>query len=167
MRGFILGAVTVLVIIFVGGYLFITNGGVRMETTAKPLPLEETVAGMALRASIANAGDTKDPLPMNDETLLAGAQVYQDHCAVCHGNPGGRTSAISKEMFPPPPQLFGEEGITDDPEGVTYWVVTHGIRLSGMPGFQSTLSDAQRWQVTLLDAHANKLPPAVLKTLSR
>lgn len=51
--------------------------------------------------------------------------------------------------------------VTDDPEGVTYWKVTHGIRLSGMPGFESTLSDSQRWQVTMLMAHADKVSPAV------
>ena len=51
--------------------------------------------------------------------------------------------------------------VTDDPEGVTHWKVTHGIRLSGMPGFGSTLSDTQRWQLTMLVAHAGKLSPAV------
>jgi mono/diheme cytochrome c family protein len=56
--------------------------------------------------------------------------------------------------------------MTDDPEGVTFWIATHGIRLSGMPGFASTLSDEQRWQVTMLLAHADKLPPAVQSALS-
>ena len=47
------------------------------------------------------------------------------------------------------------------PEGVTYWKLTHGIRLSGMPGFADTLSDTQRWQVTMLVAHADKISPTV------
>jgi mono/diheme cytochrome c family protein len=69
-------------------------------------------------------------------------------------------------MFPKPPQLFTpDEMVTDDPEGVTFWVVTHGIRLSGMPGFGATLSETERWQVTLLVAHADKLPPAVQAAL--
>jgi thiosulfate dehydrogenase len=51
--------------------------------------------------------------------------------------------------------------VTDDPEGSTYWKVTHGIRLSGMPAFAKTLSDTQRWQITMLVAHADKLSPAV------
>jgi thiosulfate dehydrogenase len=50
--------------------------------------------------------------------------------------------------------------VTDDPQGETYWKVTHGIRLSGMPGFGVILSDTQRWQVTMLVAHADKLPSA-------
>jgi mono/diheme cytochrome c family protein len=65
-------------------------------------------------------------------------------------------------MFPSPPQLFEEaDMVTDDPEGVTFWKVTNGIRLSGMPGFGGALSDTQRWQVTMLVAHAGKLSGAV------
>jgi len=133
-----------------------------MATTATPLPLEKTVAKMALRASIGNAGDQKNPLPFDDTNMLAGMNVYKEHCAVCHGVAGKPPTAMAKGMFPPPPQLLEKDGmVTDDPEGVTYWKVTHGIRLSGMPGFGSTLSDNQRWQVTMLAAHADKLPRAV------
>ena len=133
-----------------------------MATTASPLPLEKTVAKMALRASIGNAGDQKDPLPFDDDNMLAGVKAYKEHCAPCHGTPGQPRNAISKGMFPSPPQLFEkEEMVTDDPEGVTYWKLTHGIRLSGMPGFRDTLSDTQRWQLTMLVTHADKLSRAV------
>jgi len=55
--------------------------------------------------------------------------------------------------------------VTGDPEGVTYWKVTHGIRLSGMPGFGGALSDTTRWQLTMLVAHADKLSPTVQAAL--
>ena len=162
LRGFILGVVITILILALGGYLFVRGGGVSLATTAPPLPLEKTVAKMALRASIGNAQDRKDPLPIGDENMLAGVNAYKENCAVCHGAPGLPRTAISKGMFPPPPPIFEKEGmVTDDPEGVTYWKVTHGIRLSGMPGFADTLSDTQRWQVTMLVAHADKLSAAV------
>jgi mono/diheme cytochrome c family protein len=56
--------------------------------------------------------------------------------------------------------------VTDDPQGITYWKVTHGIRLSGMPGFGGALSDTQRWQVTMLVASADRLSPAVHAALA-
>ena len=168
LRWFILGIVITIAALVAGAYLFLKAGGVSMKTTAQPLPLEAAVAGMALRASLGNAAEQKDPLPLNDDNMLAGARVFKEHCAVCHGTPGRPATAISKGMFPKPPQLFENDGmVTDDPEGVTYWMVTHGIRLSGMPGFESTLSDTERWQVTMLVAHANKLSPAVQAALSR
>lgn len=138
-----------------------------METTATPLPFEESLAGLAIRASIGNAGSQKNPVPLNERNLLAGAQVFKENCAFCHSAPLAQQSAASKGMYPKPPQLFTpDEMVTDDPEGITFWIVTHGIRLSGMPGFGATLSDTERWQVTLLLAHADKLPPAVRSALS-
>jgi mono/diheme cytochrome c family protein len=159
MRGFVLGVVVTILALAVGGYMFVSGGGISLATTAPPLPMERKVAGMALHASIGDAVKQKDPLPLNDINMLAGANIYKENCAVCHGAPGRSATAISKGMFPPPPQLLeAKEMVTDDPEGETYWKVTHGIRLSGMPGFVSTLSDTQRWQVTMFVAHADKLP---------
>jgi mono/diheme cytochrome c family protein len=161
------GIVTAIVVIVAGVYLFVKGGGVSMETTAPPFPLERTLASLAIRASLGNAGAQKNPMPLNESNLLAGAQIFKQHCAICHGIPSGTPSAASKGMSPKPPQLFmPDEMVIDDPEGITFWVVTHGIRLSGMPGFGATLSDPERWQVTMLVAHADKLPSAVQTALS-
>jgi thiosulfate dehydrogenase len=167
LKWFVLGIVITLVVLAGGAYLFVKAGGISMETTAPPLRLEKTVADMALRASLGRAAGQKNPLRFNDATMLAAAQKYKQNCAVCHGTPGQPRTPISKGMFPDPPQLFEKQGmITDDPEGETFWKVTHGIRLSGMPGFGSTLSDTERWQVTTLVAHADKLSATVQAKLS-
>jgi mono/diheme cytochrome c family protein len=167
VKWFVLGIAITLVFLAGGAYLFVKAGGISMETTAAPLPLEKAVAGMALNASMGHAADRKNPLPFNDDTMLAAARIFKQNCAVCHGIPGQPPTLISKGMFPPPPQLFEKQDmVTGDPEGETFWVVTHGIRLSGMPGFGSTLSDTERWQVTTLVAHADKVSPAVQAELS-
>jgi thiosulfate dehydrogenase len=167
VSSFLCGTITVIVVIATGGYLFVKGGGVSMETTAPMLPFEETLADIAIRASIGNASEWKDPIPVNEANLLAGTRVFKEYCAVCHGTQKGPPSAIAKGMFPQPPQLFTSDGmVTADPEGVTFWKVTHGIRLSGMPGFGATLSDTERWQVTMLAAHADNLPSAVQAAMS-
>ena len=87
---------------------------------------------------------------------------------MCHGLPDKSPTLAAQGMFPPPPQLLQPNAmVTDDPEGVTFWKVTHGIRLSGMPGFGKTLSETQRWQVTMFVAHADELAPAVKDELAR
>jgi thiosulfate dehydrogenase len=58
------------------------------------------------------------------------------------------------------------KGVTDDEPGESYWKVANGIRLTGMPGFRSSLSETQMWQVSLLVAHADKLPKSVRDSLS-
>lgn len=164
---FLLGVLATIVGLAVAAFLFVKSGAISMATTASPLPFEKAVASMALHASIGNARNEKNPLPLTDANLLAGANEYREHCAFCHGTPG-RPSAALKTMFPKPPQLFEKrQMVTDDPEGVTYWKVTHGIRLSGMPGFATLLSDTKRWQVTMLVAHADRLPPGLTRALER
>src|SRR5438477_6343968 len=103
-RWFVLGIVATLVVLAGGAYLFVRAGGIAMETTAPPLPLEKTIADMALRASLGRAADQKNPLPFNDDTMLAAAQRFKQYCAVCHGTLGKPRTAIAKGMFPEPPQ---------------------------------------------------------------
>ena len=159
--------VGVIVIVPLGAFLFARLGGIAMATTAKPLPLEQTFAKTALRASLGGADKMNDPLQLTADNMTAGAHVYVENCAVCHGLPQQPKTPIAAGEFPSPPQLFDpHQMVTDDPEGVTHWKVAHGIRLSGMPGFGGTLNDTQQWQVTMLLAHADKLPAAAKMVLS-
>lgn len=167
MKAFIIGVLIGVFVLFpLGAYLCARQGFLSLATTARPLPGEEFLAKTALRANVGAAADQKDPLVANDESLLAGADIYRQHCAVCHGLPGQPKTDIAAGMFPKPPQLLEKEDmVTDDPEGVTHWKVTNGIRLTGMPGFPQ-MTDAQRWQVTLLLKNADKLPSTVKSALA-
>ena len=162
VRGILLGVVLTVVSIALGAYLFIVTGGVPVSTGANPLPFEAAVARLALHAGERKAGTESNPLPATDQNFEAGARSYSQSCAICHGLPRARPTAIAAGMFPRPPQLFTpDDMVTDDPEGVTYWKVTNGIRLSGMPAFGKALADAERWQLTMLLKNADHLPPAV------
>jgi mono/diheme cytochrome c family protein len=159
--GFILG----IIVIPAGLYFYFFTGSAPVATSAKPMPFEKQMANMALDARVKKEAPGDPALQVNDANLLAGAQIYQQQCAVCHGLPGQPATAIAKGMFPKPPQLFHGKGVTDDPAGETYWKAANGIRLTGMPGFKSTLSDTQLWQVSLLLANANKLPQETMAIL--
>ena len=129
------------------------------------MPFEKTFAGMALHARLEKEMPTQVPVPADEVNLLAGAHVYMEHCDVCHGIPGKGQTAIAKGEFPRPPHLFKGNGVTDDEPGETYWKVANGIRLTGMPGFNQSLSTTEMWQVSLLLAHADKLPDAAKAVL--
>ena len=149
-------------------YLYFQSGGAPVAASAPPMPLEKFLAGTALRATLKKEAPKEIPLKADDATYAAGARIYRENCAMCHGLPNQPVSASAKGMFPPPPQLFKtEDMVTDDPPGVTFWKAKNGIRLSGMPGFSGSLSDVQLWQVSLLLAHADKLPASTQEILSR
>jgi mono/diheme cytochrome c family protein len=98
---------------------------------------------------------------LTDANLIAGIQLYGQHCAICHGTAAGDASAspVAKGEYPKPPQL-ATHGVEDDPEGATYWKIDHGIRWTGMPSWAATLSEQQMWTVTLFLKHMDKLSPA-------
>lgn len=160
--GLIVGALLLPAVV----YLYFSKGIAPVATSAPPMPFEKTFARMALHARMDKEVPKTVPIAADDAAYAAGAQVYKDHCAVCHGLPGQPQSAIARGMFPDPPKLMDGKGVTDDPPGETYWKVSGGIRMTGMPGFEKTLSTTQMWQVSLLCANADKLPAAAKDILT-
>ena len=158
MGKFIVGLIAGVIAVYALVYLYFSMGMAPVATAAPPMPFEKTFARMALHAHLNKEVPKTVPIQADEASLTAGAQVYKDHCAVCHGVPGQPQSAIAQGMFPKPPKLMEGTGVTDDPAGETYWKVSGGIRMTGMPGFSKTLSTTQMWQVSLLCANADKLP---------
>jgi thiosulfate dehydrogenase len=124
------------------------------------------LASWALHARVGKEMPTTAPIDASEANLVAGAHLYVENCAVCHGVPGKPQTAIARGEFPKPPHLFTGDGVTNDPPGETYWKTANGIRLTGMPGFGPSLSETQIWQVSLLLANANKLPPSATAVLA-
>jgi mono/diheme cytochrome c family protein len=143
-------------------------GNVPVAVADPPLPMEKQITHVALDARIAREMPGNAPIQADQDNLTAGAQVYRDQCAVCHGF-HGKPSSFAAHMYPKAPALWEKHknsdvvGVSDDAPGETYWKVANGIRLTGMPAFKDTLSDTQMWQVSLLLANADRpLPPAAL-----
>ena len=162
---FILGLLLGLVLVPLGIYLYLAGGSAPVATTDSDMPFERFFAHKILDARIARDMPKNVPLPANESNYLPGAELYKQHCAVCHGLPLAPKTAIATGMYPRPPQLFQGKGVTDDEPGETYWKIANGIRLSGMPGFSKSLSETQMWQTALMLANADKLPDSVKAAL--
>jgi mono/diheme cytochrome c family protein len=163
---FLIGLIVGVLLMPVGAYFYFTRGYAPVATADAPMLFEKLLAGKALHARLDKEMPKNVPIESSEANLSAGAALYQQHCAVCHGLPGKAETAIASGMYPHPPQLFHGKGVTDDEPGETYWKVANGIRLTGMPGFRSTLREEQLWQVSLLLANADKLPESVTTILT-
>jgi thiosulfate dehydrogenase len=164
-KGFVLGFIIALVVIAGGAYYYFSSGMAPVATSDPPMPFEKHMANMALDAHIANEHLGPSPVAADAAAYTAGAAVYKDHCALCHGLPNQPPPTIASGMYPHPPMLFRGKGVTDDPASETYWKVANGIRLTGMPSFKSELNDTQMWEVAQLLANANKIPDSVRESL--
>ena len=166
MKTFIIGLIIGLILVPLCVYIYFATGTAPVATASPAMPFEKTLASSALHARIAKEMPKTVPVPADEPDFIAGANVYRENCAVCHGIPGGTPTAISRGMYPKPPKLLEGTGVTDDEPGETYWKVANGIRLTGMPGFKGSLSDTQMWQVSVLLAQADKLPASVKAILA-
>ncbi len=146
-------------------YLYFGSGSAPVATTDSDIPFETFLAHKALNARIKKDMPKNVPIQPNEANYLAGADLYKQHCAACHGLPLAPKTAIATGMYPRPPLLFEGKGVTDDEPGESYWKIFNGIRLSGMPGFGKSLSETQMWQLALLVANADKLPTSAKAAL--
>lgn len=77
--------------------------------------------------------------------IATGATHYQALCLQCHGAPGVAPHAIAFGMAPAPANLM-TAGRSWPPAEI-FWVVKHGIKMSGMPAWVYRLSDDEIWDV--------------------
>jgi thiosulfate dehydrogenase len=168
----LLGIILGILLVPIAVLAWLHFGHVPVAVADAPLPQERLLTHVPLDARIDRELIKTPPIPPDEAAFVAGAQIYRDQCASCHGL-HGKPSAFGPHMYPDAPPLWEKHhnndvvGVSDDPPGETYWKVANGIRLSGMPSFKDVLTDTQMWQVSLLLANADKpLPPAALDTLN-
>jgi thiosulfate dehydrogenase len=142
------------------GLVAAVTGIIPANADTQPGKLETWAAKLSLKATVnRSAQGLQSPLPVDDSTLTRGVRLYGTYCAACHGAADGKPSAVARGLYQRPPQ-FAKDDVTDDPIGVTYWKITHGIRLTGMPAFDSTLTANQRWAIATFLLRQDSLPPS-------
>jgi mono/diheme cytochrome c family protein len=162
MKGFLFGIILTLIALAVGGYFLLKKGYVDFKADQEPSAFEDHLAMSAVDASTErNAPEQKNPVPSDEANLVAGAKLYVNHCAGCHGVPANPDSEFGRSFNPPVPAFFKEA--PDMPQNQNFYIIQHGIRWSGMPAWNKTLSEAQTWQLVTFLSNVEKLPPAALK----
>jgi thiosulfate dehydrogenase len=163
LKGVVSGVALTLAVALIGAYALVQSGLIPASADAKPGQLETWMARTSLNATLRReAPKDQNPVALTEQNLLNGVHLFAQNCAVCHGSAKGDASSspIAKGLYQKPPQL-ATEGVEDDPDGVSFWKIKHGIRLTGMPSFEDSLSDQEIWTLALFLKHMDKLPPAV------
>ena len=158
MKGLVVGVVIGIVLMAGGLYYYFVSGMAPAAVADPPMMMEKKLANRSLDAHIEKANVPAPPIQANEENYVAGAKLYRDQCAGCHGLPNQNPPAIADNMYPKATLMFKGKGVSDDPAQESYWKVKNGIRLTGMPTFKGILDDSQMWQVALLVANSDKLP---------
>jgi thiosulfate dehydrogenase len=166
MRGFVIGVLVGAALIAGGVYFYFTSGMAPAAVADPPMFMEKKVANKSLDAHIEKANVPAPPIQPSDENYVAGAKLYKDNCAVCHGLPNQPPPAIADNVYPRATLMFKGKGVSDDPAQESYWKIENGIRLTGMPSFKPILNETQIWQLALFVAGTDKLPDSAKNALA-
>ena len=140
-------AVAFVVIVYLAAGLY--NVGADSEHTGL---MRLALAAVRERSVDAHADDVKVPALDNPKMIADGASDYDEMCTVCHLAPGMPENEMRPGMNPKPPVLAKDP---PDSPAEAFWVIKHGIKMTGMPAWGVTHTDAEIWNIV---AFLNKLP---------
>ena len=105
------------------------------------------------RSVAARAKDIVIPKDLDEpKRISAGAGQYAEMCSGCHLAPGMKRTEISRGLYPRPPELRRESDLTPAEQ---FWIIKHGVKMTGMPAWGITHDDELLWDVV---AFLRKLP---------
>jgi mono/diheme cytochrome c family protein len=129
------------------GCAAVIAGLIDFSAVQPPGKLEERLATFALDRSIAaHAPKSRNPLAGRQDAVEAGLALFRVHCVQCHGAPGVDPTEAGASLNPPAPGLTLPR-IQERPDGELYWIVSRGIRMTGMPAFGPSRSEDEIWRL--------------------
>ena len=154
MRSVIAAIAAIVVLAILAGAAFVNSGTYYIGADKPHWSVTAWLLNRARDQSIrAHAAGSTEPAGLNDPArIVAGVSHYAEHCAVCHGAPGVERGDLAKGLYPPPPNLA--EVAQSYTPGELFWIVKHGIRMTGMPSWGDH-SDDELWATV---AFIEKLP---------
>jgi mono/diheme cytochrome c family protein len=114
---------------------------------SKPSTIETKIANAAKDVVIPfEAERANNPTPATDLTLAQGREVFQQHCALCHSTDGHSQNQLGLAMYPPAMDLTSPH-VQAWKDQELFWIIQNGIRLTGMPGWQDSISTTDTWKL--------------------
>ena len=160
MRKFLVGVIVTLLVLVLGGLGFAMLGFLPTPANVAPPHIERALAMRAVDQSMdRHAPRVTNPLTPTDQNLEDGMKLYTMNCALCHGGLDRKPASLTNSFYPPAPSLIMYP--PDDPEWHTFYTIRTGIRYTGMPAWDKTLTEQDIWKITALLSRLDKLPPGV------
>jgi mono/diheme cytochrome c family protein len=129
-----------------GGLLFMYTGLYYIAASEPHIPPVRWLLETGRTRSVKfHSRGTRPPEFNNPEMIQEGFRLYRGNCEVCHGGPGVARRQTGLGIRPTPPPLVSTT--QDWTAAQIYWILTHGLKMSGMPAFAVRLDERQRWSI--------------------
>lgn len=158
LTGLAVGALAAAFLAMLGGFLF-TRSGIYDIGAAKPHTdfTEWLTHGTMIQSVRRHAKAVQAPERFTAQQVVQGFCVYETHCVACHGAAGVANQTWANGMEPSPPYLLDAPRRWSRAE--LFWIVSNGIKMTGMPAWNRSLSNGQMWDVVAYLEATNQAPP--------
>lgn len=169
MKNIILTIVVLVILTLLGGLVFIYAGSYNVAATSQDSGFMRWLLATTREQSIERRAEDVIPPPESDmtnpQTLRIGFEHYNEMCVVCHGAPGIEPGEARAGLNPKPPLLAKVAKQLSTKE--IFWVIKHGIKMTGMPAWGPTHSDDKIWAMVAFVKSLPKLSPAQYKAMQQ
>jgi mono/diheme cytochrome c family protein len=111
----------------------------------------------------ARARDVVVPNNLDDANRISrGAGQYAEMCSSCHLAPGMKRTEISQGLYPRAPELRHRSDLTPAEQ---FWIIKHGVKMTGMPAWGVTHDDELLWDVVAFVRKLPELTPEQYETM--
>ncbi|MBI3530239.1 MAG: cytochrome c [Betaproteobacteria bacterium] len=164
MKSFIT-ALLIAGVLVASAFVFVYAGIFNVAADAPHSAFTYTIMETVRSRSIAVRTKDVQPPPLDDAKLIeTGAEHYAAMCGGCHLEPGKKDSEIRAGLYPQPPDLTKHLHASPAQE---FWVIKHGIKMSGMPAWGLTHDDASIWGLVAFLQKLPDLTPAQYQALAK
>lgn len=145
-----------------GGALFIYSGVYNIAGDVPHTKLVFNLVDKFRDESVdAHAKGLTAPADLTSPTRIStGAGLYGELCTGCHLAPGMKKTDLSRGLYPKPPQLAYGTDLSPEQE---FWIIKHGLKLTGMPSWGRTHSDDEVWDIVAFLKKMPELDPDAYK----
>jgi hypothetical protein len=148
---YVFGIVITLAVLGGGALLFAWSGIYNIAAT-KPhwditLSFIETLRDRSISVRSDDVGEPElDDAKLMEDTFTH----YHEMCRLCHGAPDYQPEEFAKGLYPQPPSMTSGHVQEARGQAEIYWIVKHGIKMTGMPAFGPTHNDSELYGLSAL-----------------
>ena len=151
-------AIAILFVVPMGVYAFVKSGIYNVAAAHPHTRFTEGITHETMIHSVrSHAAGISLPAYIGGARVVRGFCTYETHCVACHGAAAVAREQWAAGMEPSPPYLLDTTSKWTPSQ--LFWIAKNGIKMTGMPSWRNSLSDAQIWSVVGFIEAMRQMPP--------
>ncbi|MFC7397525.1 c-type cytochrome [Chelatococcus sp. GCM10030263] len=141
------------------------TGVYNVAATSPHLPITRWLLEVGLERSVAFHARNIEVPALDDPAMIEqGMRHFQGGCVSCHGEPGREDPQFGLRLLPIAPPL--SQKVPEWSPAELFWIVKHGIKMTGMPHWEAEQRDDEVWAVVAFLLTLPNLNPEAYRALT-